>query len=186
LLLVSWRTPDTYHTAGLERGTATSTSTRPGTTSFVAAAEPSGGHLVRTRGGEPRAPGIPPDHQDRAVRLLPRIPLRTAPDLLRIFRCCRPRIAGLPSPVPARARLVDPSEMLVRRPTRQARVQGRFVCACVICVSFSLTTALTLLSGPKPARLSWWWMRQYGLVLDGWVGPNGYGTVWSLSQAAAG
>src|SRR5277367_7179273 len=27
-------TPDTYHTAGLERGTATSTSTRPGTTSF--------------------------------------------------------------------------------------------------------------------------------------------------------
>ena len=30
---VSWRTPDTYHTAGLERGTATSTSTRPGTTS---------------------------------------------------------------------------------------------------------------------------------------------------------
>jgi hypothetical protein len=30
---VSWRTPDTYHTAGLERGTATSSSTRPGTTS---------------------------------------------------------------------------------------------------------------------------------------------------------
>jgi hypothetical protein len=26
-------TPDTYHTAGLERGTATSSSTRPGTTS---------------------------------------------------------------------------------------------------------------------------------------------------------
>ncbi len=30
-------TPDTYHTAGLERGTATSTSTRPGTTSGVVA-----------------------------------------------------------------------------------------------------------------------------------------------------
>ncbi len=27
-------TPDTYHTAGLERGTATSSSTRPGTTSL--------------------------------------------------------------------------------------------------------------------------------------------------------
>ena len=30
-------TPDTYHTAGLERGTATSSSTRPGTTSFDSA-----------------------------------------------------------------------------------------------------------------------------------------------------
>src|SRR5882757_2926126 len=28
-------TPDTYHTAGLERGTATSTSTKPGTTSSL-------------------------------------------------------------------------------------------------------------------------------------------------------
>ena len=28
------RTPDTYHTAGLKRGTATSSSTRPGTTSL--------------------------------------------------------------------------------------------------------------------------------------------------------
>ena len=30
---MSWQTPDTYHTAGLKRGTATSNSTRPGTTS---------------------------------------------------------------------------------------------------------------------------------------------------------
>lgn len=30
---VSWQTPDTYHTAGLERGTATSSSTKHGTTS---------------------------------------------------------------------------------------------------------------------------------------------------------
>ena len=37
---LSWQTPDTYHTAGLERGTATSTSTRPGTTS--ASVSPSG------------------------------------------------------------------------------------------------------------------------------------------------
>jgi hypothetical protein len=29
----TWRSPDTYHTAGLRRGTATSTSTSPGTTS---------------------------------------------------------------------------------------------------------------------------------------------------------
>jgi ApeA N-terminal domain 1 len=32
-LVCLWRTPDTYHRAGLERGTATSTSTKPGTTS---------------------------------------------------------------------------------------------------------------------------------------------------------
>ena len=30
----SWRKPDTYHPAGIERGTATSKSTRPGTTSL--------------------------------------------------------------------------------------------------------------------------------------------------------
>jgi len=29
----SWRTPNTYRKAGVERGTATSSSTRPGTTS---------------------------------------------------------------------------------------------------------------------------------------------------------
>jgi hypothetical protein len=32
---VSCQTPDTYHTAGLKRGTATSSSTRPGTTSLT-------------------------------------------------------------------------------------------------------------------------------------------------------
>ena len=34
-----WRTPNTYRKAGARRGTATSTSTRPGTTSLVHAAE---------------------------------------------------------------------------------------------------------------------------------------------------
>ncbi|MGH3553907.1 MAG: hypothetical protein ACRDT5_15215, partial [Mycobacterium sp.] len=33
LLVFFGGTPDTYHTAGLERGTATSSSTTPGTTS---------------------------------------------------------------------------------------------------------------------------------------------------------
>ncbi|CDZ90262.1 hypothetical protein RHRU231_680031 [Rhodococcus ruber] len=33
---MSWQTPDTYHTAGIERGTATSISTKPGTTSVIA------------------------------------------------------------------------------------------------------------------------------------------------------
>ena len=42
LLVCLWRTPDTYHTAGLERGTATSTSTRPGTTSALTKSTDSG------------------------------------------------------------------------------------------------------------------------------------------------
>ena len=36
-------TPDTYHTAGIKRGTATSTSTRPGTTSMTGAQDAGGG-----------------------------------------------------------------------------------------------------------------------------------------------
>jgi hypothetical protein len=36
---VTWRSPDTYHPAGIERGTATSTSTTRGTTSFAIKAE---------------------------------------------------------------------------------------------------------------------------------------------------
>ncbi|MGH8991394.1 MAG: hypothetical protein ACRDZ7_07695, partial [Acidimicrobiia bacterium] len=36
---MSWRTPDTYQKAGLRRGTATSTPTRPGTTPRVAELE---------------------------------------------------------------------------------------------------------------------------------------------------
>ena len=35
---MSWQTPDTHHTAGIERGTVTSISTRPGTTSAGAVA----------------------------------------------------------------------------------------------------------------------------------------------------
>jgi len=37
---VSWRTPNTYREAGAERGTATSSSTRPGTSSALSAAAP--------------------------------------------------------------------------------------------------------------------------------------------------
>ena len=54
LLVFFGGTPDTYHTAGLERGTATSTSTRPGTSSGddqrdVDNREPAGRNAIRIR-----------------------------------------------------------------------------------------------------------------------------------------
>ena len=30
------------------------------------------------------------------------------------------------------------------------------------------------------------WVRHYGLLLDGWVGPYGQGTVWSISDFSTG
>jgi hypothetical protein len=30
------------------------------------------------------------------------------------------------------------------------------------------------------------WVRQYGLLFDGWVGPYGQGTVWSMSHRSTG
>ena len=30
------------------------------------------------------------------------------------------------------------------------------------------------------------WVRQYGLLFDGWVGPYAQGTVWSISDLSTG
>jgi hypothetical protein len=61
---VSWRTPNTYLRAGVERGTATSSSTRPGTTS------PPGSHTAAGAAppADPASCAIGPSHDDRAAR----------------------------------------------------------------------------------------------------------------------
>jgi hypothetical protein len=121
---------------------------------FVAAAEPSGGHLVRTRGGEPRAPGIPPDHQDRAVRLLPRIPLRTLLTYCGFFDAVGRGSLGCPHPSPHALGSLTAAKCLFDDPCVKRESGPLCVRVCVICVSFSLTAGLTLLSGPKSALLN--------------------------------
>ena len=60
---MSWRTPDTYQPAGLERGTATSTSTTTGTTSC---ASPQANRSLRRRDHCVVAPvGLPPGDAPR-------------------------------------------------------------------------------------------------------------------------
>ena len=101
-----WRTPNTYPTAGVRRGTATSSSTRPGTTSVRSASSSGGSEKVPHQWSSSGRPGASQD-RSRAGRSPQTAPFpRLSPDPRRVRRHQlapgRPR-QGTPRSAPVRA-----------------------------------------------------------------------------------
>jgi len=98
---------------------------------FAATAQPSRSPPARTRGGWPRVSGVR-RHAGGAAQLR-RMTLRSAHDSLQISASCSPRIAGLPSPVPGLARLVDGRGILVRQPMPTGSTAAGLLCVSTAC-----------------------------------------------------